>query len=168
MSSETHRAYYNSPVGLIEITGSKLGIQSILFRDGIETNVPDSLVGCVTQLDEYFKGKRKSFHIKLNPQGSNFQMNVWSALLAIPYGSTCTYLEIAKSISNEQAVRAVGHANGKNKINIIVPCHRVIGSDGTLTGYGGELWRKKWLLDFEKGEQQTTLFNSNTQYKESF
>lgn len=92
-------------------------------------------------------------------QGTDFQKKVWNELLKIPYGKTCSYLDIAKALGNKLSIRAVGNANGKNPVSIIIPCHRVIGSDGNLVGYGGGLWRKKWLLDFEN-KSQTELFDS--------
>lgn len=101
------------------------------------------------QLDEYFSGKRKDFDISLDIQGTPFQQEVWKALLAIPYAETCSYKEQACAVGKPSAFRAVANANGDNKISIIIPCHRVIGHDGSLTGYGGGLWRKKYLLEFE-------------------
>ena len=102
------------------------------------------------QLEEYFSGKRKVFSVPLFSPGSDFQQQVWKILQEIPYGSTCSYLQQAHELKRPEAVRAVANANGMNRISILIPCHRVIGSDGNLTGYGGGLWRKKWLLDFEK------------------
>ncbi|PID40436.1 MAG: hypothetical protein CR984_03200 [Proteobacteria bacterium] len=102
------------------------------------------------ELDEYFAGKRQQFDAAIDPVGTKFQQLVWRSLLTIPYGTTISYLEQAKRLGREKSVRAVASANGHNKISIIVPCHRVIGSDGSLTGYGGGLERKKWLLDLEK------------------
>ena len=104
------------------------------------------------QLEEYFAGKRKRFDLPLNPQGTDFQKSVWKALLDIPYGKTRSYKEIAKATGNPKACRAVGMANNKNPIWIVIPCHRVIGTDGTLTGYGGGLTMKQRLLDLEKGK----------------
>lgn len=106
------------------------------------------------QLDEYFSGKRKEFNIPLDLVGTEFQKKVWLSLLKIPYGCTTTYGKQAELLGKPSAVRAVANANGKNKISIILPCHRVIGADGTLTGYGGGMWRKKKLLEFEKENQQ--------------
>jgi AraC family transcriptional regulator of adaptative response/methylated-DNA-[protein]-cysteine methyltransferase len=102
------------------------------------------------QLAEYFKGERRNFDIPLELAGTEFQKQVWLSLLQIPYGCTITYAEQAKLLGRPSAVRAVANANGKNKISIILPCHRVIGSNGKLTGYGGGIWRKKRLLDIEK------------------
>ena len=109
------------------------------------------LLACRSQLDEYFGGKRRIFDLKLEPRGTAFQERVWHELLRIPYGETRSYKDIAIDVGNSQAVRAVGMANGRNPISIIIPCHRVIGINGDLVGYGGELWRKQWLLDHEIG-----------------
>jgi AraC family transcriptional regulator of adaptative response/methylated-DNA-[protein]-cysteine methyltransferase len=106
------------------------------------------------QLNEYFEGKRKEFTVTLFTPGSEFQQSVWKELQNIPYGSTHSYKQQAIALKRPEAVRAIAHANGMNRISILIPCHRVIGEDGNLTGYGGGIWRKKWLLDFEK---QTAL-----------
>jgi methylated-DNA-[protein]-cysteine S-methyltransferase len=123
--------------------------------EGVRTPL---LKRCCKQLDEYFLGKRKIFDLRLNFSGSTFQRTVWSELMNIPYGKNISYLTLSKRIENVGAIRAVGTANGCNKVCIVVPCHRVIGSDGSLVGYGGDLWRKKWLLDheakFEHGVQE--------------
>ena len=111
---------------------------------------PLVLAECYNQLDEYFKGKRHEFTFPYQLEGTSFQKMVWNALNEIPYSKTWSYKEIALSIGNEKAVRAVGSANGKNKLSIVIPCHRVIGSNGTLTGYAGGLWRKEWLLHHER------------------
>ncbi|HQT92316.1 MAG TPA: methylated-DNA--[protein]-cysteine S-methyltransferase [Candidatus Kryptobacter bacterium] len=108
------------------------------------------------QLKEYFDGKRKEFDIPLVTPGSKFQKSVWQQLMSIPYGKTRSYEDQAIAINRLKAIRAVASANGANRISIVIPCHRVIGKDGSLTGYGGGLWRKKWLLDFEKKNSETT------------
>jgi len=136
----------------MEITASEEAVISIYYRDNdykVEAVSNDILISCAGQLDEYFAGKRNEFRIKTNPSGTSFQEGVWKELLNIPYGTTISYLELSRRLNNEKAIRAVGSANGKNPINIIIPCHRVIGADGSLTGYGGGLWRKKWLLEHE-------------------
>ncbi|MCF6180519.1 methylated-DNA--[protein]-cysteine S-methyltransferase [Lutibacter sp.] len=153
--------YYKTPIGTAKIIGNDLGISSItVIDDEIETtkNISEFLTDCVQQLDEYFKGKRTEFTLKLNPKGTDFQKKVWSELLNIPYGKTRTYLEQTKKLGNVKAIRAVASANGKNPIWIVIPCHRIIGSDGSLTGYAGGLWRKKWLLAHESPAKQQTLF----------
>lgn len=144
---------------MIKITGSENGIRSVDFVDeqaspeGVHSQKDSQshpiLDECVLQLDEYFKGERKEFTVKLNPEGTEFQKIVWNELLKNPFGRTVSYMELAKSIGDVKAIRAVGAANGKNKIAIIIPCHRVIGSNGKLTGYAGGLWRKEWLLKHE-------------------
>ena len=158
-------ARIKTPVGTIEISGSQSGIRSILFLDSeIEpTAIPECLQECVNQLNEYFKGTRKDFDILLDPQGTEFQLKVWKKLLLIPFGKTISYLELARMTGSETNTRAVGNANGKNKINIVVPCHRVIGSNGKLTGYGGGLWRKEILLKLEMGNSMPGLFAGNAE-----
>ena len=154
--NDIQKTYFESPIGRIEISGDEKGISSVEFfedRKNISRNT-GHLKNCLKQLDEYFSGKRKSFSLKLNLKGTEFQKKVWKGLLKIPFGETVSYLDVAKGIGNEKAVRAVGNANNKNNISIIIPCHRVIGSNGKLIGYGGGLWRKKWLIDFENGCKQ--------------
>jgi methylated-DNA-[protein]-cysteine S-methyltransferase len=149
-----YKTYYSCEIGILEITGSETGILSIGFVDGdkaSQTAVPECLKECVRQLDEYFNCKRKEFDLKLLAQGTDFQIKVWNELLAIPCGKNATYGEIAEKTGNAKASRAVGNANNKNRIAIIIPCHRIIGSNGKLTGYAGGLWRKEWLLEHEKG-----------------
>ncbi len=146
------QTYYNSPLGQIELTGTKEGIISIMFcEDGEQTkDIPVVLAECYQQIDEYFQGKRHSFSIKYVLNGTEFQNKVWAELAKIPYGETVSYKNIAEAIGNVKAIRAVGRANGKNILNIVIPCHRVIGANGSLTGYGGGLWRKEWLINHEQ------------------
>ena len=150
---ETFRTYYKSVLGPIEIVGSR---DSILELNFVEDLLPGDgelafcIKECVKQIDEYFKGQRKQFFLNLKPRGTDFQKAVWQQLEKIPFGDTASYGEIARSLGRPSASRAVGSANGKNPIAIIIPCHRVIGSDGRLTGYGGGLWRKEWLLTHER------------------
>jgi methylated-DNA-[protein]-cysteine S-methyltransferase len=148
-----------SPIGLIIIRGNASGIASLDFvkkepvRSGaaqLARDTPQVLRDCLTQLDEYFRGERTSFSVPLNLPGTPFQKKVWKALLRIPYGETVTYKDIASAIGNARATRAVGGANHRNPVSIIVPCHRVVGSDGRLTGYGGGLDKKAWLLAHER------------------
>ena len=153
--------YYKSPIGTLEIRGNQKGIASVLFvRSMIEeaTDIPSELQDCVMQLDAYFSGERKIFDLKLNPKGTPFQQKVWHELLTIPYAQTRTYLEQTKALGDVKAIRAVASANGKNPISIIIPCHRVIGSNGSLTGYAGGIMKKKWLLEHEAGIKQERLF----------
>jgi methylated-DNA-[protein]-cysteine S-methyltransferase len=146
----------NSPVGFLDITASENGVRSIFFSENkVEHNdiTTPLLSNVITQLQEFFAGSRTSFDLPLDPQGTDFQKRVWNDLLTIPFGKTVSYLEIARRLGDVNAVRAVGLANGKNPISIIVPCHRVIGSNGKLVGYGGGLWRKEWLLNFESSDE---------------
>ena len=125
---------------------------------GMVVDIPECLRECVLQLKEYFKGERTNFNLLLNPQGTKFQKLVWKELCDIEYGKTTSYLVQSKKIGDVKAVRAVAAANGKNPISIVIPCHRVIGSDSSLTGYAGGIWRKKWLLDYENPLKQLSLF----------
>ena len=120
--------------------------------------VPEVLEEAVYQINEYFEGKRTDFDLLLNPSGTDFQQRVWKELLQIPYGTTVSYLQLSKTLGDVKAIRAVAAANGKNPLWIVVPCHRVIGSDGSLTGYAGGLSRKKWLLEHESPVKQQSLF----------
>jgi methylated-DNA-[protein]-cysteine S-methyltransferase len=152
--------YLESPMGLIEIQSSEQGVRAVSFVEQRffepEENVHNLLV--VKQLSEYFDGKRKAFDLIFDLEGTPFQQRVWQELLKIPFGKTRSYMDVSRALGDPKAIRAVGTANGSNKIAIIIPCHRVIGSDGSLTGYAGGLHRKKWLLDFEIPPIQTTLF----------
>jgi len=158
--------YYKTPLGTAKIVGDKNGIQSVSVLDDdfstalevTNSEISKCLQECVTQLDEYFSGKRINFDLKLNPQGTDFQKKVWAELQKIPFNKTRTYLEQSKALGDVKAIRAVASANGKNPIWIIIPCHRVIGSDGSLTGYAGGIWRKKWLLAHENPVKQQSLF----------
>jgi len=145
-------AIYNSPVGSLLITSEGDAITEIHFQDANQAaSSPQSEImrKCFVELDEYFRGKRKKFTVKVNPKGTEFQKSVWKKLLQIPYGSTKSYEEMAISLGNQKKIRAVGLANGRNRIPIIIPCHRVIGKDGSLTGFGGGLPRKEFLLRLE-------------------
>ena len=123
------------------------------------TEIPQTLKAAVSQLTEYFEGHRRDFSLKLDPKGTSFQKKVWKSLLDIPYGQTRSYMSLAKELGDVKAIRAVAAANGKNPLWIVIPCHRVIGSDGSLTGYAGGLHRKKWLLNHESPFKQATLFD---------
>lgn len=154
--SQVHHVEFESPIGIVEITGTEQAILSILFNEKsevsspISSNTPQVLKDCHQQLVEYFKGQRMEFTIPLESKGTEFQQKVWTALTDVPYAETASYGTIAKAVDSEKAVRAVGNANSKNKLSIIVPCHRVIGANGKLTGYAGTLSRKEWLLRHEK------------------
>jgi methylated-DNA-[protein]-cysteine S-methyltransferase len=139
------KIYYQTPIGWLEIVASTTAVIHVNFADEPGQNSPDQpaiLRACVQQLDEYFAGARKTFALTLAPPGTPFQQQVWRKLVEIPFGATTTYGHIAAELGNPNASRAVGHANGRNPIAIILPCHRLVGSDGSLTGYGGGLWRK--------------------------
>lgn len=145
-----------SPIGKISIQASDEAVHAVLFvkkeheenTSLTETSHP-LLQQCAAQLNEYFAGERIIFDLPIQQKGSTFQQTVWSQLLKIGYGKTISYMELAKRTGDVKAIRAVGTTNGKNQLAIIVPCHRVIGSNGSLTGYAGELWRKQWLLEHE-------------------
>ena len=149
----TVRACYRSPIGVIEVAGTERGILSLDFEDSAKAHAglaAPILAECLKQIDEYFRGRRKVFSLVLDLRGTDFQKAVWQELLKVPFGTTTTYGAIARARKNGQAMRAVGGANHRNPVSIIVPCHRVIGADGSLTGYGGGLWRKEWLLAHER------------------
>lgn len=151
----------NSPLGWVLIEGNENGISKISVTSDeivLSENISELFHEVVTQLNEYFDGNRTEFHFKMNPIGTDFQKKVWEELLKIPYGKTVSYLDVTNKLGDPKAIRAVANANGKNPLWIVVPCHRVIGSDGSLTGYAGGLWRKKWLLEHENPVKQQSLF----------
>ena len=146
------QAYAETPIGGLGITGDEDGVRTISFH--AEPGPTDREARCVLQeLDEYFRGDRRTFDVPLSPKGTPFQLAVWRELQRIPYGETRTYAQIAQSIDRPSATRAVGAANGANPIPIIIPCHRVIGSSGSLTGFGGGLDVKRALLALESGQK---------------
>jgi methylated-DNA-[protein]-cysteine S-methyltransferase len=153
-------ACIKTPLGIATIQGDENGIAVIAIADeGVVSElIPSVLQEAVTQLQDYFDGKRTHFDLTLNPAGTEFQQKVWKGLCEIPFGKTMSYLELAKQLGDVKAIRAVASANGKNPLWIVVPCHRVIGTDGSLTGYAGGLWRKKWLLEHENPSTQQSLF----------
>jgi methylated-DNA-[protein]-cysteine S-methyltransferase len=164
------KLHFSSPIGIILVEGTEKGISKLVFLDEMtsqekyseEINIENEIVSnsandemtsqWQNQLDGYFRRTLKSFDIELDLQGTEFQRRVWAELIKIPFGKTVTYKELTKKLGNIKAIRAVAAANGANPVSIIVPCHRVIGSDGSLTGYAGGLWRKQWLLDFERDD----------------
>ena len=153
--------YIDTPLGHAKIVGDKNGIASVSIlntQEELSEIIPEVLLECVTQLKGYFKNKRKIFDLKLNPEGTIFQKKVWNQLETIPYGKTISYLELSKQLGDVKVIRAAANANGKNPLWIIVPCHRVIGTDGSLTGYAGGLHRKQWLLNHESEYKQQSLF----------
>ena len=160
MEQEKQTCYIKTPLGIARITGDENGISEIsaLNEGECSIQIPTILVEAVTQLQEYFDGKRIDFSFKINPKGTEFQQKVWQELLNIPFGKTINYLDLAKKLGDPKVIRASASANGKNPLWIVVPCHRVIGTDGSLTGYAGGLWRKKWLLEHENPTTQQSLF----------
>lgn len=155
------QAHIKTPLGVTLIEGDENGIAKIWVLNeeaAITKKIPDTLKEAAQQLQEYFEGKRNTFDFLLNPQGTDFQKKVWKALLEIPYGKTTSYQELSIKLGDVKAIRAVAAANGKNPLWVVVPCHRVIGSDGSLTGYAGGLWRKKWLIEHETPPIQQSLF----------
>lgn len=158
--SVVKKAYYDSPLGVLEITGTDEAVHSVLFTEANEAetgqaeDLPAAVALCYQQVDEYFKGTRNDFDLPIAVEGTPFQQNVWEALTHIPYGQTASYGDIACAIGSDKAVRAVGSANGKNQLTLLVPCHRIIGKNGTLTGYAGGVWRKEWLLAHEQKHKQ--------------
>mgnify|MGYP003407580644 len=153
-------AYIKTALGIAKIVGDEDGITVISVSDEgiVSSTIPMVLQEAVSQLNDYFEGKRTDFTFKLNPSGTEFQQKVWKGLLKIPFGKTMSYLELSKKLGDVKAIRAVASANGKNPLWVVVPCHRVIGTDGSLTGYAGGLWRKKWLLEHENPTTQQSLF----------
>ena len=143
---------YASPLGNLRLQCTNEHLVAVLFNDSEESTPSDNhplLQQCRNQLDEYFAGKRKEFELPLQQDGTVFQQKVWDLLCLIPFGKTISYHQLATQYGDLKAIRAVASANGKNKLAIIVPCHRVIGTNQSLTGYAGGLWRKKWLLNHE-------------------
>lgn len=148
-------------LGTVLLKGDHLGISRISITDkesNTSETIPSELKEAVLQLKEYFAGNLKQFTLPLNPEGTDFQKKVWKELQKVPFGKTVSYLELSKKLGDIKAIRAVAAANGKNPLWVVVPCHRIIGSDGSLTGYAGGLWRKKWLLDHENPVKQQVLF----------
>jgi len=147
-----YRGVCSSPVGELIIESDGTSLTSILFKEDdffIDQHIDSIVTCCIDQLNEYFIGARKIFDLPLNPNGTNFQHKVWDKVIEISFGETTSYGQIAISLGDLKLNRAVGLANGANPIPIVIPCHRVIGGDGSLTGYAGGLERKKWLLNHE-------------------
>ena len=155
-------AYIDTPIGILELKGDDAGIASVLFMDDASekatSEIPKNLKDAALQLKEYFDGNRNSFNLILSPKGTDFQKRVWDELQQIQFGKTETYQKMANRLGDPKVIRAAASANGKNPISIIIPCHRVIGTDGSLTGYASGLHRKKWLLDHENPVKQQSLF----------
>ena len=153
--AEQFSTYYHSPIGALKITGNEHVISRVSFCDELptehadNTKLPPLLIQCTEQLIEYFNGQRRVFDLPLDQPGTVFQQEVWSSLMRIEFGKTVSYMQQAIYCGDPKAIRAVAAANGKNDVAIIVPCHRVIGTNRSLTGYAGGLWRKRWLLEHE-------------------
>jgi methylated-DNA-[protein]-cysteine S-methyltransferase len=159
-----------APFGVVTVIGSDLGIRFVMFSNDAhpkplerlhisDTDIHDSVDNAITQLDEYFAGSRHDFELPLDLQGTEFQVAAWNALADIPYGRTASYGQQAASIGRPKAVRAIGGANGRNPVAIVLPCHRIVGADGSLTGFGGGIEVKKWLLDHEQSILHSTTGN---------
>ena len=154
MGGPEYYTYYQSPLGVIKIGGNDSVISEVLFVEEADYSQPgyqttDLLAMCVEQLIEDFNGERLVFDVPVYQQGTPFQNRVWSELLNINYGKTISYMDLAKRLGDPKVIRAAASSNGKNNIYIIVPCHRVVGSNNSLVGYAGGLHRKKWLLQLE-------------------
>ena len=169
---EIYTTYWQSPaLGLLEIDATETHICSIMFVEAKKRTAPlrtatdyqpEVTKQCIAELLEYFEGKRQDFTVPYQQKGTPFQLTVWDELTRIDYGKTISYLELARRLGNEKVIRAAASTNGNNQMTIIVPCHRVIGANGSLVGYGGDLWRKEWLLQHEAKTlgvaQQGSLF----------
>lgn len=159
------KAQIKTPIGYLLFQADDRGLFEVSFHDLPQESVAKEnlknpyLIETIRQFEEYLAGNRQDFELQLNPEGTDFQKQVWEELCKIPYGVTISYLELAHRIGNPKAVRAVAAANGQNPIAVIIPCHRVIGSDGSLTGYASGLHRKKWLLTHEGTLSQLDLFS---------
>jgi len=154
--AELFSTYYQSPIGLLKISGTENFISEISFIDNIEKprddnkkKIPHIFIHCIEELIQYFHGGRRVFEFAINQDGTEFQKKVWNELSGIPFGKAISYLELARRLGDTKSIRAAASANGKNNIAIVVPCHRVIGSNNDLVGYAGGIWRKRWLLEHE-------------------
>lgn len=166
-NSTITRYYRHTPLGDLELSASDTALHSIGFVGAKKCPAPNLeestesnaiIEATIEQLGEYFEGKRQVFDLPLSPQGTDFQKRVWNSLLNITFGKTCSYMDIARHLGDEKCIRAAASANGKNPIPIIIPCHRIIGSDGSLVGYAGDTWRKAWLLKHENPTQLVLSF----------
>jgi len=164
------RRTFEAPFGVVTVVGSDLGIRFVMFANDAhpkpvenllisDSEIHDSVNDAITQLEEYFNGSRQEFDLPLDLRGTEFQVAAWRALADIPYGHTASYGQQAASIGRPKAVRAIGGANGRNPVAIVLPCHRIVGADGSLTGFGGGIAVKKWLLDHEQAVLHNTTSN---------
>jgi len=162
--------YFESPIGLIEFKSTEDGLAHVIFCGDSTENINANEVtdACKQQLAEYFSGQRTTFDLPLDPKGTDFQKKVWTCLSSIRFGQTVSYLDIAKQVNKPKGSQAVGGANGRNPISIIVPCHRVVGSNGALTGYAGGIERKLWLLNHEGIEVKSTKENKQLNIDDVF
>ena len=151
-----YTTYYQSPIGKIKVAGTENYISELLFQDNNDisaqpdnTTMPAMILQAIEQLIQYFNGERRVFDLPIDQYGTEFQQKVWHELIRIPYGKTISYLELSRRVGDTKAIRGAASANGKNYLCIVVPCHRVIGSNMDLVGYAGGLWRKRWLLGLE-------------------
>lgn len=165
LSSEIHapiKSFYSSPVGTIELKSEGESLTSLIFSDSDQSSslvLENTLLHQIfSQLDDYFAGNLTSFNIPMEPAGTDFQKEVWKFLQTVPFGQTMSYMEMSKQMGDPKKIRAIANANAKNPISILIPCHRIIGSDGSLTGYAGGLHRKKWLLEHEQKVKQLSMF----------
>lgn len=160
---ETFNHTIFTPVGYLNLVSDENNLISVSFTDielPCSEKLPDILIETTKQLQEYFEGKRKIFNLSIQPAGTDFQINVWERVMNVEFGETATYLDIAMKTGSKNNTRAVGLANGKNPIPIIIPCHRIIGVNGKLTGYAGGIEKKRWLLQHEQkhSKKSTLLF----------
>lgn len=156
---ERAQVVLHSPLGNLLLQGSEAGLERIEFIDDRDAEIlnPEILASHVVQLNEYFSGKRETFNLRLFPSGTHFQMNIWDELCKIPYANTWSYERLALALGDIKTIRAAATANGRNPLPIIVPCHRVIGKNGELTGYSGGIWRKRWLIEHEQRNVQPKI-----------
>ncbi len=152
---ESFITYYRSPIGNLKISGNEQFISEISFVDNNDQWTPESIVlpaiaiQCTEEMIQYFQGVRRTFDFPVSQQGTSFQQRVWNELMNISFGKRISYLDLARRLGDTNCIRAAASANGRNKLAIVVPCHRVVGSKNDLVGYAGGLWRKKWLLELE-------------------
>lgn len=165
--SALHYLHIPTPIGTLEIVGDAEAITEINFEEGLHEQTQGSVSAAVKeaakQLEEYFADKRTTFSIPFKLDGTDFQKRIWHLVYDIPFGKTVTYLDLSVKSGDKNLMRAVGGANGANRLPILVPCHRVVGTNGKLTGYAGGLWRKEWLLRFESKNTTPELFGMNTE-----
>ncbi len=153
------QTFIKSPLGNIQLRGTEAGLERLDFIDDLEVEIfnEEILASHITQINEYFEGKRENFNLLLLPIGTHFQQNVWDLLCKIPFANTWSYERLAIALGDVKTIRAAATANGRNPLPIIIPCHRVIGKSGELTGYSGGVWRKRWLIEHEQRNVQPKM-----------